>query len=285
LALSPYFNKVESSVDAVMSDDNNTYVAPSDEKEHAAFSYLLIKRCAEDPREERPCFIGGNYIGSSTNLDEMLEPFKDFFVETVYEYLDEGLDDVSIMLSLLVRFKQKCEWFSRERLYGAWAANKEKGEKVLALSLYEFLYDQGVDFFIEPWSVSGEVDLISSQTGQERLIADAKIFDPSSSKGKNYLAKGFNQVYTYCCDYNQPTGYLVIFRVGQENLKFIDGNSERSIPYFVYNGKTIFFITIDINQYEGSASKRGVAKVIECSEADFFLRAEDVISSKSSDVI
>ncbi len=85
--------------------------------------------------------------------------------------------------------EQKCEWFQRTKLYEAWLENTQKGEKILALHLYEYMHDQGVDFSIEPTSASGEADLVSAQTSDEPLIADAKIFNPAKSKGKNYIAR------------------------------------------------------------------------------------------------
>jgi len=135
------------------------------------------------------------------------------------------------------------------------------------LNLYEYLHDQGLDFMIEPFSVSGEVDLIAAQKTDDPLIADAKIF--TSRKGKTDFARWFNQIYIYTCDYNEPFGYLIIFKICEEDLRFALTNQTQSTPFVIHNNKTIFLITIDIFPYEAPASKRGLLKAIEINEQDF----------------
>ena len=134
--------------------------------------------------------------------------------------------------------------------------------------LYEYLYDQGIYFSIEPTSASGEADAVLSQSGEEPLIADVKIFNPNKGKSKDYIAKGFRQVYDYTLDYNEPIGYLVIFKTSEEELKFSLPHSSHSTPFVEHNNKTIYFIVIDIHSYDTTASKRGKLKFIEFTEAD-----------------
>ena len=155
-----------------------------------------------------------------------------------------------------------------------WENNQQIGEKLLAKNLYEYLYDQGIDFFIEPASISGEVDLISSQNSDDPLLADIKIFNPEKSKDKRYICNGFNQVYTYTLDYNESFGYLVIFNTCETDLRFSLSNQEISTPFVLHNNKTIFLITIDIFPYSKSASKRGVLKTIEITERELINKVE-----------
>ena len=164
-------------------------VFDSEEKNTVA-SYLVIKKCVESEKDGIEINISHNY-SNERKRNDALEAFKDIFVEPLYEYLDENIDDSGYILSLLRKYKHKCEWFQREHLYKTWNDNTQKGEKLLALHLYEYLHDQGIDFSIEPSSASGEVDLVSAQTSDEPLIADAKIFNTEKSKGKDYIAKGF----------------------------------------------------------------------------------------------
>jgi hypothetical protein len=42
--------------------------------------------------------------------------------------------------------------------------------------LYEFLHEQGIDFHMEPKSASGIADLVADQVGDDRVVADAKVF-------------------------------------------------------------------------------------------------------------
>lgn len=235
------------------------------EEENTAASYLVLKKCVESVNAQIEINISHNYSNESKHNDA-LEAFKDIFVEPFYEYLDENLDDSGLILALLRKYKHKCEWFQRNKLYEAWSENTQKGEKILALHLYEYMHDQGVDFSIEPTSASGEVDLVSAQTSAEPLIADAKIFNPAKSKGKDYIAKGFRQLYNYTLDFNQPSGYLVIFKTCEEDLKLPFANQSQMTPFVQHNNKTIFFLVIDIFAYEKSASKRGKLEFVELPE-------------------
>jgi len=137
----------------------------------------------------------------SRNPSESAEDFHDLLVEPLYEYIDEHLDDQRTLLHLLRRYKNKCEWFKREKLFKLWESDKQKGEQNLAQHLYEYLHDQGVNLSIEPSSASGEVDLVADQHGEDRLVADAKIVHGDT--GKHYLAKGMRQIYDYTRDYKR----------------------------------------------------------------------------------
>ena len=134
--------------------------------------------------------------------------------------------------------------------------------------LYEFLHDQGIQFSIEPQSASGEADLVSIQSYQEAIVADAKIFWPEKGKSVSYLCKGFNQTYLYTTDYNEPFGYLVIFNMSGKDLRFSLENYSLNFPFIVQNAKTIYFITIDLFLHDTSASKRGKAESYIISETD-----------------
>ena len=237
------------------------------EVDHAAMSFFVLQKCVGLPAEEgeKESEIGRNYR-TSAEFDECLDGFKDTFVEPLYEYLDEQLDDQRALLSLLRRYKHRCEWFRRNALFSLWVSETARGERTLAYDLYEYLHDQGIDFTIEPTSASGKPDLISAQIGSEKLIADAKVYKEGTPKA--YLAAGFHQIYQYTLDYDQPFGYLIIYKTCEDDLKFPMADQEQSIPFLVHNNKTIFFIVIDICKHEATASKRGVLKSVEVTESD-----------------
>jgi hypothetical protein len=244
------------------------------ELENAAASYFVIKTCVESGDQRVEATVGFTYH-RGTNLNEGLEYFKSLFLEPLYEYLDEQIDDQKAILALLRRYKHKCEWFQRDHLFTLWSEDTKRGEKNLALHLYEYLHDQGLDFVIEPSSVSGEVDLVAAQESDEPLIADVKIFNPEKGKGTAYIAKGFNQIYIYTLDYNEPFGYLIIYKTCEEDLRFALANQEQSTPFVIHNNKTIFLVTIDIFPYESSASKRGPLRTVEITEEDLIRIIEE----------
>jgi hypothetical protein len=251
------------------------------ELENSALAYFMLKECSEMDASNisAEAEIGYNYNPSNGGLDGGLDVFKSLFLEPFYEYLDEQLDDQRAILYLLRKYKHRCEWFHRERLYKIWDDEKTKGEKLLTLDLYEYLHDQGLDFSIEPWSISGKPDLVMAQKGEDRLIADAKIFNASSKK--KYIASGFTQVYRYTRTYNEPFGYLIVFNTSKNELKVVFPNQEQSTPFTVLNGKTIFMQTIDIYPIEETASKEKKIKTVEFTE-DYLKKAvEEEIDSES----
>lgn len=244
------------------------------ELEHAVISYFLIKKCIESDDNQIVINIGYRY-DHTRNFNEQLEFFRETFIEPFYEYIDEQLDDQKAILALLRRYKHKCEWFQRDDLYEMAENETQKGEKNLALHLYEYLHDQGLDFTIEPHSISGVADLVAAQNTDDPLIADTKIFNTERSKGKSYIIKGFNQVYIYTMDYNEPFGYLVIYKTCAKDLRFALSNQTQSVPFVVHNNKTIFLITIDIFPHDSTASRRGSLQSVEITEEDLITITEE----------
>lgn len=238
-----------------------------DEDKQAAASIFIVERCINSDDQRVEVNIGRRY-SDEQNYNNIIESFKGIFLETMYDYIDEKLDDQRLLLGLLKKYKQKCEWFQRDYLYNLCSNNTSKGEKMLVNHLYKYLHDQGIQFSIEPQSASGEADLVSIQSGEEAIVADAKIFWPEKGKGTNYICKGFNQTYLYTTDYNEPFGYLVIFNMAEKDLRFSLENSSLNFPFIVHNAKTIYFITINLFLHETSASKRGKAKSYIINETD-----------------
>lgn len=252
----------EAAADKIIGSEGQVF---DSEIESAAASCFVITKCVESDNPMVEVEVGRGY-GRSGKIDVNLEIFKSLFLESLYEYIDEQLDDQKAILALLRRYKHKCEWFQREKLFSLWEADTSRGEKQLALHLYEFLHDQGLDFTIEPSSASGEADLVASQTSDYPLIADTKIFNPDKGKTPEYIVKGFNQIYTYTLDYNESFGYLIIYNTSGVDLRFALVNQEQAIPFVIHNNKTIFLVTIDIYPYRLSASKRGPLKTVEITE-------------------
>lgn len=236
------------------------------DEEAAAIGVRVIERCIASDGNLSPAIQIAHKYCDEREHNAALPHFTENFVEPVYEFLDEELDDVGAVLALLRRYKQKVEWFEREQLVKQWSDNSERGEKVLAMHLYEFLFDQGVELYIEPQSASGRADMISSQAGEERLLADAKVFEAEGGRSKSYISKGLGQIYSYAVDFNEPVGYLVVFNVSPDVLKFAVAGSSQSIPFVSISGKTIFLLVIDLHLHDRSASKRGPLKVHEISE-------------------
>lgn len=233
------------------------------EMEQFGFVYRVVQHCAQQPLADSlgPEVQIGHAISNEGKHDEALNHFREIFLEPLYDYIDDALDQQEAVLSLLVKYKRRVEWFEREVVTSI--ANAD--ERRLAKHLYAHLFDQGLDFHIEPQSASGEADLVAPD-----LVLDAKVFD-GARRGISYLANGVHQVHTYARDFNQEVGYLVVYKTCPETLDFPFSLFGQLAPSLNVGGKTIYIFVIDICQYESSASKRGVMKV-HTIEQDYLVR-------------
>jgi hypothetical protein len=249
----------------------------SNEEEAAAMGHEILLRAIGTNqsheiltcrRRVRVQHLKFNENPDDSEHNESLDIFRTDFLEPFYEYIDEHLDNQHVILYLLKKYKHRCEWFRSVQLRQKVSNDTAKGEKSLALDLYEYLHNAGIDFNIEPKSASGIPDFVTEQIGENRIVADTKIYQPKKSKGKSYLISSFNQIYTYLCDCNESFGYLVIYNMTEEDIRFLVPQTQSTFPSCTYNNKTIFFVTIDIYEYKSPASKRGQRKAINISEND-----------------
>jgi hypothetical protein len=227
---------------------------------NAALSVCLLKKCIAEKQSHYIIKMGID-LGGIEGKDS-LTLFREAYVDPLFDYIEEQIDASRLTLAILVKYKHRCEWFRRNELFEKYQSETSRGEERLAFDLYEYLHDQGLQFHIEPRSASGKVDLISWQTGKDRLVADVKIFD-GKSRGSPYIICAFNQVYTYAKDYHETFGYLIIYKICEPDLLIGTRNQDGGVPFVTCNNKTIFFITIDLYPHAESASKRGRLQAIE----------------------
>ena len=187
--------------------------------------------------------------------------YKDWYVEPLFDYLDETLDDANVVLAMLIRYKQKVEWYRRTEVLKLYEDDTSRGEKNVKQHMFEYLFDQGLPFHVEPVAASGEPDVVSLHDSQHHFIGEVKIFD-AEGRGKSYVRKAFYQTYRYCLDYNEPLAYLIVFNVSKKQLRVELPSAPDGVPRFEYNHKTIFFIVVDVHEHKGTASTLGIAETV-----------------------
>ena len=248
---------------------SNNKVVGENELENDGIAYWVVKFCATTPLG-KPVEENGNILlRMIEGLSDYLETFRLEYVEPLFDYIDEQIDDKWTTLALLKKYKHRCEWFRRTELFNKFKDDTGQGERILARDLYEYLHDQGLQLHIEPQSASGRIDLISVQSGKDRLVADAKLFNPERGQDLGYIAKGFRQIYDYTKDFNQPFGYLVIFKTCEQDLAIPTQHQESAFPFITHNNKTIFLVVIDIFDSPESASRRGKLQAYEITPQQF----------------
>lgn len=247
-------------------------------EEHAAFSLGVIERVASAAKHADDLSIIRTmaYIASGQNakLDDQVELIRDIAVDGLYEFLDERVDARNAMLGLLLKYKQRCEWFHHERLRALATEGVERrrpGEESLAVDLQEYVFDQGVEFSIEPSSVSGEADLILRDTDGSHIVLDAK-YIPRGATASDYrkkVGRGFHQVARYCADYNEQVGYLVVF-IDDVRVPRIASDTSDGFSYVTLHGRQIYFVTISI-AHRPTASVAGKAEEVVIDPADIIV--------------
>ena len=241
------------------------------EEQSINFAFRLLQYCAAQPIDgtRGPECSVGHAICQAREFNVALDAFRETYLEPFYEFLDESLDQHAAVLSLLLKYKKKVEWFERKQV----SELAIRGERVLAEHLYAFLFDQGLDFHIEPQSASGEADLVASE-----LVLDAKVFD-GDRRSVTYVKSGVNQLLTYTRDFHQTVGYLVIYRTCPADLQFSFERADSLVPFVSIAGKTLYLLVVDICDYGVSASKRGTLKAYQLDGQDLLTHLEEPSTS------
>src|SRR5262245_19119039 len=93
---------------------NGELLAGENETEHIALCYALLKRTVASG-DERETHLGCR-IGHVNEFQKGAEVFTAMFIEPLFEYIDEQIDDRRTVLGLLRTYKHHVEWFTRDTL-------------------------------------------------------------------------------------------------------------------------------------------------------------------------
>jgi hypothetical protein len=251
-----------SSSDLLPGDTHDFIDRLDNENDVAAFYYHILQGIYSDTCkfEELNMRIWGSHVPNMTDFTV----FKPEVLGTLCDYIADKLDEHEGLVGLLVRYKKRCEWFNRDDLWQI--AEKEQArlgddkkraevENTLKLDLYRYLYDQGMDFTIEPYSHRGRIDLILDQREGVRKYLEGKVFD-NQNRNAAYISKGFGQLIEYLRQYNAPTGYLLVYKTCKEQLVIDGADKFADIPFVRCEGKVVYFLLVDLCQYDEPVSQR-----------------------------
>jgi len=224
------------------------------EKVQSCLSVLLY--IVKENKEPHTIFFDVFHAG---DLDYLTKKIVDALFSPLFKYIDEQIKNVNSFQYLLIRFKAKSEWFDQSTLYNRYIENTGIGESTLDCALREYLFDQGISFpFSKPSSPSGEVDVLSLIENKP-VPLEIKVFD-GLRKSQNHIRQGLRQAISYAKDYGEPSAYLVIFNVSENEIVF--KLSQKEVPQRVNLGdKTIFIFVVNLFPHEKTASKRDLKTV------------------------
>lgn len=197
------------------------------------------------------------------SADETLALLRSQFL-CLKDHLREYIGIVATATSLLHRYKERSELFRTAVLRDIADKASVRKEAALAIDLYTYLHDMGINFSIEPASASGEPDLVSVVEEDRRIVLDVK-YVYEKNEAKRTVLKGFRQVLDYCRDFSEPSGFLVIYL--NADLRF-DIRSDDGFGGVKLGDNIIHVCIVDIFDNPLTASKRSVPNVIEVSPSD-----------------
>ncbi|MGW7303176.1 hypothetical protein [Streptomyces sp. NPDC054829] len=233
-----------------------SYSWPDTESGRAKIVWQFINWWADgaDPFGLAQCF------SVDRHLNTMLRDMTEQTVRPFVEYLMGQLGSASEVLYMLERFTRRLEWFDQVDLYEKYVNDTAHGEDTYDTHLRKFLFDQGIDYpFSQPKSASGQVDVAAGLDGDDPLVCEVKLYDPSRSYRVPYVAKGFRQAIDYAHDYGKSVAYLVTFNLSDHGLQMpTDEVSKPWPPRLHVEGVTVYLVTVNAKPRE-SASKRGKA--------------------------
>lgn len=235
---------------------SRTYSLPDNEAATAKICFGFMKDVAEnDNALTRYRFA----ISDEGDTNAMLRDFTEQIVDPFINYLTDRIDEGNNVLSILEKYKRRVEWFHRDELFDKVTSAQGSFESIVDRDLREYLFDQGVDYPLSsPSSPSGRTDVVADVGEEKPLVLEIKLFDLERGYDRGYIRKGFRQIYEYARDYNQPSGYLVIFNCTPKAIVFnVKSKDKLWPPRITIDNHTFFLIVIDIYKWEEPASKRG----------------------------
>jgi hypothetical protein len=236
------------------------------EVQHSSHCYQLLKHFIKTAETHDlhtlTAFYGRDFEDTKKNIIEG-------FITPIFHSLHDELDKSNSTIYLLEKYKRRTEWFTCIQLMQQYSSAEKNYEQIFEDDLRLFLFDQGIDYpFSTPKSPSGRGDIIGSIDTNDPLIIEIKILDKEKGYGKNRVIDGFSQIIKYTNDYSKDVGYLVIFNTDAVEIDFsLKEKSNTFPPMVVFNNKTYFLITINLNR-EVSASKIGKTEAIIINESD-----------------
>ena len=216
--------------------------------------------------------------------------FVRIYLDPLIDYICDQLNECSLALYLLIKYKTRCEWFYGKEIRSLYenenpVMSEEDGQPVdsalkhrkrdfreerLNKDLRKFLFDQGIDSaFLDPLSPSGKADVVALLDSQDPLVLEIKIFDRNKKYKKDRIISGFRQIVSYSNDYNKPIGYLLVFNMDQAELNLVTQHNDDSLPAkVIFAGKTYFIIFVNLSPFSEPASKRGKVDKITIREEE-----------------
>jgi hypothetical protein len=242
--------------------------------QRAALGLLLIETLLKDPRcsslelGNRLTDLGRLYQPrglTDTSDAQALKNFVRAFATPLLDHLAYEQDADDLIRATLLRYKQRSEWFRRDRLMDLATAKDQRKrspsierrgvkrsnqvERRLLTDLYQYLFDTGMDFTLESYtpSRSARPDIVSAVLPNgRRLVLEVKVFD--DSRKPSHLAQGIHQAKSYADDWAEPSAYCLIYNIAPGvTLDVIGAQRHGEFHTITLAGKDIHLLILNLN--------------------------------------
>jgi len=255
--------------------DPETFGLPEDAKLFQKIETVRLRHIGERIGAE------ANLLGTQEKAKTPMElmrknrPLVSIALKRLYYYLLDQLDTQLLNYQILIRYKTKCEWYSRDKLRDVINLENEKVEKgkkkvrriedLLWPDMAEFLFAEGL--YPTNMRMGNQIaDFVSlastdSRAKIEPMVAECKVLQEKISKKQvtQKCKNGINQIIEAMGRSNQDVGYLVMYNLTEKVIKF------PTDLFYNNKNKKIFIIDIDISETPPS-EKKGKAIIIEPSD-------------------
>lgn len=254
------FSEVESIVDSLEDRDDTDFYFESAE-EHAIKSYYCLKYLS------RKGAVRTDSLFADYEDDKITVALRSF-VQPLFDYLLDSIDDLNTTLYLLSRYKMRVDYFTKEELAAKYKDDSSRAEQVLEDDLRQFLFDQGIDYpFSQPAAASGRPDIVAMIDTNDPLVLEVKVVDKGKGYGKSKIVGGFSQIENYTNQYNKLNGYLAIFNFDPVEIVFDFPDQIKGLPpHLRLNNRTYFFIVVNMNQDRTASQIGKMDKVLVTKE-------------------
>jgi len=234
----------------------------------AAFGYKVLKGFIASNlgavtawgRIEQICshYVEVDHVSGNRPPEKVIEQFLEIFVTPIIDYIEFTRNTEDFVHATMVKYKQRCEWFERERLQELIEIKQmpqeagihiEQIEQRLKLDFYRYLFDQDLDFFVEVVSPKqlGRADVLTAKLRDGcRLIVEAKVYD-GKNRDRNWIKDGITQAASYADDWSEPYAYLLVYNVAVNTMvNFVGVRQEGNIWIMQSLGKEVRIICVNL---------------------------------------
>lgn len=163
-------------------------------------------------------------------------------------------------IALVRRYKARCEVFNADQLRDVAASNTGRAEQNLTLDFARFLFDQGLNPFIDPNIGRLKPDILALDRSALFYVEAKQYADDLREAGvRSAMLKAWRQVWStwsrLLSQHHVPEAFLVVFRRGGPPAAFP--------PVVRHRGLRLYPVLIDIAEAVGSSESHAPVEIKE----------------------